>query len=73
MTSVVHPVLRSVLMVSLVMGCLLFAAIPSFAQFGSASVLGYVRDNTGAMVPGATVTLTAFPSRQLQFAVKILF
>lgn len=32
--------------------------MPAVAQFGSASVLGYVRDNTGAMVPGATVTLT---------------
>ncbi len=31
----------------------------AFAQFDTATVLGSVRDNTGAVVPGATVTLTA--------------
>src|SRR5579875_2431990 len=29
----------------------------SDAQFGSASVLGYVRDNSGAVIPNATVKL----------------
>jgi len=34
------------------------AASPAFAQFDTATILGIVRDNTGAVVPGATVTLT---------------
>ena len=38
--------------------CCLFVAPPSaFAQFETASVLGYVRDASGAFVPRATVTL----------------
>ena len=32
-------------------------AVPAFAQFETATVLGTVRDATGAVVPGATVTL----------------
>src|SRR5688500_11899769 len=31
---------------------------PAFAQFDTATVLGTVRDNTGGVVPGATVSLT---------------
>ncbi len=39
--------------------CCLFATLPSlFAQFETASVLGYVRDSSGAVVPHASVTLT---------------
>ena len=45
-------------MILLVSGWLL-AAAPAVAQFGSASVLGYVRDNSGAVIPNATVTLTS--------------
>ena len=30
----------------------------SFAQFDTATVVGTVKDNTGGVVPGATVTLT---------------
>ena len=30
----------------------------AYAQFDTATVVGTVRDNTGAVVPGATVTLT---------------
>ncbi|WP_419805189.1 carboxypeptidase regulatory-like domain-containing protein [Terriglobus sp.] len=37
---------------------LLFCSISVFAQFDTASVLGYVRDAAGAAVPNATVTLT---------------
>ncbi len=38
--------------------CCLFAALtPLFAQFETASVLGYVRDASGAVVPKANVTL----------------
>jgi len=38
--------------------CLLFlTATKSFAQFETASVLGYVRDSSGAVVPNATVSL----------------
>ncbi|MBS1813910.1 MAG: TonB-dependent receptor [Acidobacteria bacterium] len=38
--------------------CLLFGAATMQAQFETASVLGYVRDNSGAAIPNATVTLT---------------
>jgi hypothetical protein len=34
-------------------------ALPAAAQFETATVLGSVRDNTGAVVPGATVVLTS--------------
>jgi hypothetical protein len=37
---------------------LLFAPTAALAQFETASVLGAVRDNTGGVVSGATVTLT---------------
>jgi hypothetical protein len=36
---------------------LLAAALPARAQFETANVLGSVKDKTGAVVPGATVTL----------------
>ena len=36
---------------------ILASASSAFAQFDTASVLGTVRDSTGAVVPGATVTL----------------
>ncbi len=43
--------------ISLFLFCL-FALVPSLlAQFETASVLGYVRDSSGALVPSATVTL----------------
>jgi hypothetical protein len=35
----------------------LAVSLPAFAQFETASVLGTVRDSTGAVVPGATVKL----------------
>src|SRR5687768_1275636 len=37
---------------------LLVLAAPAFAQFETASVVGTVRDNSGAVVADATVTLT---------------
>ena len=37
---------------------LLLSTAAMHAQFDSASVLGYVRDASGAAVPNATVTLT---------------
>src|SRR5215471_507767 len=37
---------------------LLLVAAPALAQFDSASVVGTVRDTSGAVVPGAKVTLT---------------
>jgi hypothetical protein len=37
---------------------LLTGTVPALAQFESASVLGYVHDNSGAAISGATVTLT---------------
>ncbi len=38
--------------------CLLASVLPSSAQFDTATVVGTVKDNTGGVVPGATVTLT---------------
>jgi hypothetical protein len=37
---------------------LLLGPLAAIAQFESASVLGYVKDSTGAVVPGVAVTLT---------------
>jgi len=37
---------------------LLLSGLPAFAQFESASVLGYTHDSSGAAIPNATVTLT---------------
>ena len=42
----------------LVLLCLVASAASLHAQFESASVLGYVRDNSGAALPNAAVTLT---------------
>jgi hypothetical protein len=44
------------LFVSIVL-LLLLSPLPGFAQFETASVLGYVRDTSGAALPGASVTL----------------
>ena len=41
----------------LAMICVVLNSAPLFAQFETASVLGYVRDRSGAVVPGATVSL----------------
>jgi hypothetical protein len=49
---------RGVLVAIVAAACLLAAALPAFAQFDTATVLGTVRDNTGGVIPGATVTLT---------------
>jgi hypothetical protein len=38
-------------------GVFFLSVLSCFAQFETASVLGYVRDGSGAVVPGATVTL----------------
>ena len=42
----------------LICALLLGTASAAYAQFDTATILGTVRDNTGAVVPGATVTLT---------------
>ena len=49
---------RYLLIAVLAAACLIAAALPSFAQFDTATVVGTVKDNTGGVVPGATVTLT---------------
>ncbi len=37
---------------------MLLAAVPAMAQFDSATVLGTVKDDSGGVMPGVTVTLT---------------
>ncbi|MCU1223381.1 MAG: putative collagen-binding proteinTonB-dependent receptor family protein [Edaphobacter sp.] len=37
---------------------LIFPAFSAYAQFESASVLGYARDSSGAAIPNSTITLT---------------
>jgi len=49
---------RCVLVTIVTAVCLFAAVLPSFAQFDTATVVGTVKDNTGGVVPGATVTLT---------------
>ena len=49
---------RTLLVAVFAVAWLLVAALPSFAQFDTATVVGTVKDNTGGVVPGATVTLT---------------
>jgi hypothetical protein len=49
------PTVRRALFVALLLS--VFAASAS-AQFDTASVVGTVRDSSGGVVPGATVTLT---------------
>lgn len=44
--------------VFLLFASMLAAVPPASAQFDTAAVVGTVKDNTGAVVPGATVTLT---------------
>lgn len=44
--------------VLLVVGLVMLSPVAGWAQFENASVLGYVRDKSGAVVSGATVTLT---------------
>lgn len=48
---------RRVLVALLATVCILASVLPSFAQFDSASVLGTVKDNSGGVIPGATITL----------------
>lgn len=50
--------LPRVLTALLLTAILCFAATPAQAQFGSASVLGYVRDSSGAVLPKVNVTLS---------------
>ena len=49
---------RYALIVCAAAACLLASALPSSAQFDTATVVGTVKDNSGGVVPGATVTLT---------------
>ena len=42
----------------LALGCVLFVASAAHAQITTADLVGTVRDTTGGVVPGATVTLT---------------
>jgi hypothetical protein len=49
---------RAALLFVVAAALVLAAALPCYAQFDTATVVGTVKDNTGGVVPGATVTLT---------------
>ena len=51
-------ILRSILPASAILTCCLFASTTAFGQETSADVLGTVSDPSGAIIPGAKVTLT---------------
>ena len=51
------PFLRAVTQISALTFVLLFAAATAQAQFDTATVLGTVKDSSGAVLPGVTVTL----------------
>src|SRR5260221_6514618 len=42
---------------------LLLCAAPAFAQFDRGQISGVVKDQTGAVIPGATVTVTNVQTR----------
>jgi hypothetical protein len=44
--------------VALTLGLMAALAVPSYAQVTTGTIVGTVKDNTGAVVPGATVTVT---------------
>ncbi len=49
--------MKRLLLLVMMVCCLILNAGPLFAQFETASVLGYVRDSSGAVLSGATVSL----------------
>src|ERR1044072_2120426 len=51
------PVRKIYLQATSLICALLISATPSYAQFDSATVLGTVKDSSGAVIPAATVTL----------------
>ena len=52
------PRMTRSLNILLPMAFVLLFPLLAYAQFDTATVVGTVRDNSGAVVPGATVTLT---------------
>ncbi|MGI4830994.1 MAG: TonB-dependent receptor domain-containing protein [Janthinobacterium lividum] len=52
-----HPIKKLKQSYALASSLLLICSVPAFAQFDAASVLGYVRDNSGASIGNASVTL----------------
>jgi hypothetical protein len=53
----VEPKLKRVLLFAAIVSLLVLSSTRSFAQFETASVLGYVHDSSGAVLPNATVSL----------------
>ena len=52
--------MRVRLLASLVLGaCLALSASSAFAQSGGGSLRGYIKDESGAVLPGVTVTATS--------------
>ena len=49
--------------------CVLLLAPPAAAQFDRATISGVVKDQSGGVVPGATVTVTSLQTQQAEVAV----
>ncbi len=55
----------------LVLGAILLFSFNALAQTSTGTISGMVQDESGAVIPGANVTVTT--SRQIQFGLKLMF
>ena len=66
-----HQILRACRALAMATGCLLFAVHAAFGQAATeASIVGVVTDESGAILPGVTVTVSS-PALQLREVVEV--
>src|SRR5512136_825906 len=58
-------VVRGLFYFVLAFACVMVLAAPAAAQFDRGSISGVVKDQTGGVVPGATVTATSLQTREM--------